>query len=68
MARGLRRRNAAIDEQEPPPGTERVRWWKARLKAAATRGEAMEIPPGNMAAVLARFELSREMPTKGAKK
>ncbi len=66
MARGLRRRNAAVDEPEPPPGLERVRWWKDRLRAAAKRGESLAIPPGNLGALLARFEVQNEQP-KGRK-
>lgn len=54
-------------DEEPPPGTERVRWWKAKLRAAAKRGETLEIPPGNMAAVLAAWEVRNDPKTKARK-
>lgn len=60
------RTKARPKDEEPPPGAERVRWWKARLKAAAKRGESLAIPPGNLGALLARYEVQNEQ-AKGRK-
>jgi hypothetical protein len=68
MAKGLKRRNGPGEDLEPEPGAARVQWWKSRLRAALKAGAPLEIPPGNLAAVLARFEVTRELARKGPKK
>jgi hypothetical protein len=62
------RTKARPKDEEPEPGAARIAWWKARLTAAAKAGELLAIPPGNLAAVLARFEVTRELARKGPKK
>ncbi len=57
---------ARPQDEEPEPGAARIAWWKARLKAAAKRGESLAIPPGNLGALLARYEVQNEQ-AKGRK-
>jgi hypothetical protein len=67
MAKGLKRRNGPGEDLEPEPGAARIQWWKSRLRAALKAGAPLEIPRGNLGALLAKHEVMHEL-AKGKKR
>lgn len=68
MAKGLKRRSGPGEDLEPEPGVARIAWWRARLRAALKRGEVLQVPRHNLAAVMALHEVTREIVTKGKRR